>query len=57
MAIKKLCNKNGCNELIVIGNKYCDKHRYQEQTDKRDRNRYYDEHVRSKEAAAFYHEK
>ncbi|WP_256761419.1 HNH endonuclease [Cohnella sp. WQ 127256] len=55
MAIKKICNKSACNQLVNIGQRYCNKHKQQEQMDKTERNRFYDEHKRNKEASAFYH--
>lgn len=54
MAFKKICGKTGCYTLIDYDTKYCDKHADQGILDKRERNRYYDEHRRNKEATEFY---
>lgn len=53
--LKKFCNK--CNTLINQGEKYCEKHKGHETTDKRERNRHYDKYRRNKEAAVFYNSK
>lgn len=55
MAIKKICAKAGCSALVDIGMKYCDKHKGQEQIEKTERNRYYDEHIRDQKSREFYH--
>jgi 5-methylcytosine-specific restriction protein A len=55
MAVKKICAKSGCNRLVDIGHKYCDSHKQQEQKDRAERNRYYDENLRDERSTAFYH--
>jgi 5-methylcytosine-specific restriction protein A len=57
MTVKKICNKTGCNQLIDAKEKYCEKHQHQGTIEKRERHRYYDQHKRDRETAAFYHSK
>lgn len=51
MALKKVCSRSGCNELIDMGVRWCDKHK---DSDK-ERQRAYDLHIRNKEHDKFYH--
>ncbi|MFH5182924.1 HNH endonuclease [Paenibacillus sp. TAB 01] len=53
MAIRKLCNKPGCGELIAPGEIRCAKH----PIDTSERHRYYDKHQRDQIAKAFYESK
>ncbi|MED1953783.1 HNH endonuclease signature motif containing protein [Brevibacillus centrosporus] len=57
MAIRKICNKSGCPALIDVGQRYCDKHKQQEQLDKRERNKYYDTYQRDQRSKDFYNSK
>lgn len=57
MPIKKVCSKSGCSSLIDHGQRYCDKHKEQEQSDKYERNKHYDMYQRDKRAKAFYNSK
>lgn len=54
MAIKKICSKSACSILVDVGQRYCDKHKEQEQLDKRDRNKYYDTYQRDQRSKDFY---
>ena len=54
MAIKKICNKSGCSSLVDSDQQYCERHKDQEQKDKRDRNRYYDTYQRDQRSKKFY---
>lgn len=53
--LKKICNKQGCSSLVNPKDKYCDKHKQQEQVDTYERNKHYDNNVRDKQSTAFYH--
>ena len=53
----KLCNKIGCNNLVKISEKYCDKHKHVETDNKQERNRYYDKNMRDDKINKFYHSK
>lgn len=55
--IKKICNKQGCNTLVIYTNKYCEKHKDQAQADTYERNKHYDLHRRDKESTGFYSSK
>ncbi|KQX69241.1 HNH endonuclease [Paenibacillus sp. Root444D2] len=54
MAIKKICNKSGCNALVDAGVRFCDKHIEQEQVNKKERNKHYDMYRRDEKSKAFY---
>lgn len=55
MALKKLCCKQGCNNVIDVGERYCSDHKFiTEQRDTK-RHKLYDAQKRNKEARAFYH--
>lgn len=48
------CNQPGCPQLIVPPERYCDVHRWTEEQRERERQRWYDERQRNRQAQAFY---
>ena len=66
MPLVHLCNWNGCNEIIPVGEKYCQKHkklhnqkwsnRYTK-SDKKIADKVYNHTRRDQEANTFYHQK
>ena len=46
------CHKQGC--LNLTREKYCEKHKYLEERDRQERQRYYNENIRSTEVQSFY---
>lgn len=66
MPLVHLCNWNGCNEIIPVGEKYCQKHKklHNQQwsnqytkSDKKIADKVYNHTRRDQEANAFYHNK
>lgn len=49
---KRPCNRSGCHNLTT--GRYCEDHQHLQEEKERERHRYYDEHQRDKQAAAFY---
>lgn len=54
MAVKKLCGKFGCNNLIDVNEMYCNKHNNLQKEKIKERNRLYDRYSRNQQATAFY---
>lgn len=56
----KPCKKIGCNKLTRDKTGYCEEHKVLAEQNKKERNKYYDEHVRNKRDKKyrdFYHSK
>jgi 5-methylcytosine-specific restriction protein A len=53
-ALKKLCNHQGCYELIDLGQRFCEKHQQEGEKQKADSNRYYDGCLRNQRSREFY---
>lgn len=54
MALKKVCNKAGCNRLIDTHVRYCDKHSDVEHEQEAERQKHYDMYKRDQKSKKFY---
>ena len=54
MALKKLCGRSGCNQIIDIGVIYCDKHQKEYEQREKQRNNEYKQRREDKKEQAFY---
>lgn len=55
MALKKLCCKLGCNNVIDVGERYCPEHQFLAGQKDTRRHKLYDAQKRNREARDFYH--
>lgn len=54
MAFMKYCNRNGCNQLISQGERYCTAHRITKTEENKERHKAYDTCSRNQKAKVFY---